>query len=127
MHNLSGLEAERLISRAISLEDNWRRELPRAYRMRMFPAWWDVLYIALAPGGHYMVASTCTRGGDHYALMLYAMDHPTMVADPLTRLKTSNKAYCLSVRYMSYLGEQGLMVSFLKRSCYYKGHWTTVG
>jgi hypothetical protein len=127
MDNLSGLEAERLISRAISLEDNWRREQPRAHRARTFPAWWDVLHIALAPGGHYMVASTCTRGGDHYALMLYSMDHPSLVAVPLTRLKTVNKAYCLSIRYMPYLGEQGIMISFIKRSCYYKGHWTTVG
>jgi hypothetical protein len=127
LKNISGLEAERIISRAISLSDNWRSSQPRLYRSRAFPAWWDVLYLALAPGGHYLLASTCVRGGDHYALMLYALDHKSGEMEPLTRLKTVHKAYSLSIKYMPFLGEPGVMISFLKRSHYYPGHWTTVG
>jgi hypothetical protein len=115
LSGLKGLEAERLVSQAVSLNDNWRQGKPRLYRSRAIRAWWDILHMAIVPGGHYMIASTCVRGNDHYAIMLYSMDGPKSAAEPLARLKTGNKPYCLSTKYATIGGVPGVTFAYLRR------------
>jgi hypothetical protein len=115
MTNLTGLEAEGIISRAISLEDNWRCEQPKPYRMCGLQTGRTILDMVLTPGGHYLLASTL-RAGRHM-LILYGMDHsPKSLAEPVAKLGLGpRRPESLCVKYMPYLGKQGIMISYLKR------------
>jgi hypothetical protein len=111
--NLTGLEAETVISRAISLEDNWHCEQPKSFSARSFTPLGHVENMVLAPGGHYLVTSECLDL--HRFIVLYTTDHPKAPAMPLARIATAHQAEKVYVKYMPFRGVQGIMVSFLQR------------
>jgi hypothetical protein len=113
--NLTALEAEKLICQTVSLGDNWRSARPKLYCARNIRTWWDVQHLALTAGGHYMVASLGARDNDNYSIMIYGMNRPNNLAEPLARMKSVNKPYCLSIKYLPIGGVQGVMISFLTR------------
>ena len=54
---VTDFEAEQLVTRAISLEDNWRLDCPQAKVRRVVDAHHRVLDMCLLPGGKFLVAS----------------------------------------------------------------------
>lgn len=114
---LSAFEAERLVVRACSLDDNWRRDEPALFRCRSIQSneQNDVLEIALVPGAHYMVASAAPYSKYFYRLTLYTLDNKAGGCIPIAEIRTGTKAYNLQARYMVHKGKQGIMITYTRR------------
>jgi hypothetical protein len=120
LNGLNGLEAERLLVRALSVDQNWRAPVPRTFRARSVEAWADVHHMCAVPGGQYFFTSECARGGGHWRIMLYYLDHCTGAAQPVGRLPTGEKAFNLQAKYMTVDGVAGIVLSYEVRCLKYK-------
>jgi len=47
---------ERMVTRAITLDDNWRSAVPKVYNSRLFDLSYNVHEVKVVKGGKYMVA-----------------------------------------------------------------------
>jgi hypothetical protein len=117
---LSALEAERLLVRGISADDNFRRTQPRLHRAAACAAQRDVHELFLVPGGQYMLAGTSVSGGEHWALTLFVLDHKWGAAVPLASIPTQEKAYNIRAVFAQHQSEndgrmEGLIVSYQRR------------
>jgi hypothetical protein len=112
---LSALAVERMVVRALCTDDNFLRAQPRLHRTRVAPAQRDVQELFLVPGGQYMLASHCARGGEHWALSLYVTDHKWGPAVPIATIYTEQKAYHIRAVYAQHNGEEGLLISYQRR------------
>ncbi|KAF5385016.1 hypothetical protein D9615_001024 [Tricholomella constricta] len=106
-------EVEQLVSRAISLEDNWRNPRTEAKSSMLFSTHYNILDMKLLPGGKYLIASV--KDEYRYFLMVYCLDHPKG-PKALARLPTQMKAYHLQAKYIKYKGEQVIMIAYVRRS-----------
>ncbi|OBZ77473.1 hypothetical protein A0H81_02707 [Grifola frondosa] len=111
---LSGLEAERLLIRAMSLEKNWRRIRPKPLSTWSFNAHHNVLAMTLLPGGHHLVASVADKKRYHYSLMVFIMDDHGS-AKPVAKTCTITKAYSLQAKYVTIRGQRGIAISYIRR------------
>ena len=111
---LSSLEAERLVTRALSAEANWRSTVPKAFKSWRFRVYADVLSMKIVPGGKYVVVSV-REGTSRYSLMLLMMEHRVKMAYPVAKIATASKAYKIEAKYMRYQTEMGLMISYVRR------------
>ncbi|OBZ79396.1 hypothetical protein A0H81_00015 [Grifola frondosa] len=71
---LTGLEAERLLTRALSVQKNWMQQEPKPFSIWSFNAHHVVLAMTLLPGGHHLVASVADRQRCHHSLVVFVMD-----------------------------------------------------
>ncbi|KAG6901360.1 hypothetical protein C0995_012973 [Termitomyces sp. Mi166 len=108
----SDYEYEQLVSRAISLEDNWRKKKPIVYSTMSFDACLEVLDMKLLPGGKYLIASI--RDDYRFFIALYHLDHPSG-PHILARCQISTKAYQLQAKYMTYKRKPVIMIAYLCR------------
>lgn len=111
---LSSLEAERLVTRALSAEANWRSTIPKAYKAWMFCVDAEVMSMKIVPGGKYVLASIRVAP-NRYALMLLMMEHRVKTAYPVAKMAIASKAYKLEAKYMRYETEMGIMISYVRR------------
>lgn len=109
------LEAEKLVIRGISLDDNWKEYDTKSYAVRSFKAHDEIIEMKLLPGGKYLVASAKGLGMDDYSLMVFLLDHPSGLTVPLARLDTVTKAFDLQAKYMSYKGVQGIIIAYARK------------
>ncbi|TCD60380.1 hypothetical protein EIP91_010252 [Steccherinum ochraceum] len=101
MEKLTGLEAERLVTRAISLDKIWREEEPTHVDHWRVNTQYFINSMVLLPGGRYLVASAKDNTHDGYLIVVYVLDHHYR-AVPLAVLPTKKvKAYQLVARYVS--------------------------
>ncbi|KNZ81676.1 hypothetical protein J132_11030 [Termitomyces sp. J132] len=89
----SDYEFEQLVSRAVSIEDNWRKRQPTVVSTKFLDANLEVLDMKLLPGGKYLVASI----RDNY------------------RCQIPTKAYQLQAKYMTYKDKPVIMIAHLCR------------
>ncbi|KAG6883953.1 hypothetical protein C0993_002530 [Termitomyces sp. T159_Od127] len=108
----SDYEFEQLVSRAISLEDNWRKDRPTVASTMSFDASLEVLDMKLLPGGKYLIASV--RDDYRFFIALYHLDHPRG-PHILARCQTPTKAYKLQAQYMRYEGKPVIMIAYVCR------------
>lgn len=108
-------EAEQLVSRAISLEDNWRQDEPRVKVRRTMDAHHRVLDMSLLPGGKFLIASVRDLASHRYYITLFSLDHPKGNR-AVARVPTISKAYDLQAKYMKYNGTHGIMVAYTRRT-----------
>ncbi|KAJ6575495.1 hypothetical protein B0H19DRAFT_1128980 [Mycena capillaripes] len=108
-------EAEQLVSRAISLEDNWRRDEPRVHNRQVMDAHHRVLDMRLLPGGKFLIASVRDLSSHRYYITLFSLDHPKGNR-AVARVPTISKAYDLQAKYMKYKGAHGIMVAYTRRT-----------
>lgn len=108
----SEYEFEHLVSRAISLEDNWRKRNPPVTSAISFDASLQVLDMKLLPGGKYLVASI--RDRYRFFIALYHLDHP---CGPhiLARCQTPTKADQLQAKYLKYQEKPVIMIAYVCR------------
>ncbi|KAA1474518.1 hypothetical protein DENSPDRAFT_804243 [Dentipellis sp. KUC8613] len=120
--SLSGFETERLIVRGLNLEANWRGRKPTMESSEPNPmnAHHDVLSMKMVPGGHHMIASVRDFEENRYALVLFMMDHRVYNGYPIAKEVTQSKAYHIQAKYMTYGGEMGIMVAYVRREPAYK-------
>ncbi|KAG5636304.1 hypothetical protein H0H81_008475 [Sphagnurus paluster] len=107
-------EFEQLVSRAISLEDNWRKKhtVPRSHAS-VFTNASSVLDMVILPGGKYLVASIHTE--DRYWIVIYCLDHP-LGPRAICRAPTRTKAFKLQAKYMKHEGKQVIMMTYVRRT-----------
>ncbi|KLO20143.1 hypothetical protein SCHPADRAFT_934748 [Schizopora paradoxa] len=112
---ITPLELERLVTRAISLDNNWRGSDPKIYRELHCSAFDNVLDMVLLPGGHYLVTSVQDRL-NKFSIVIWAMDHPaTGRPCPIIFRQTMVRAYHLQAKYMTVDGRKSLCVAFLRK------------
>jgi hypothetical protein len=111
---LSGLEAERLVIRALAAEANWRSTIPQPYKDWMFCVFADVMSMKIVPGGKYVVASI-REVANRYALVLLMMEHRVKTAYPVAKIFIRSKAYKLDAKYMRYETKMGIIISYVCR------------
>ena len=110
---LSSLEAERLVTRALSAEANWRSTIPKAYRSWRFCVYADVLSMKIVPGGKYIVVSV-REGTSWYSLMLLMIEHCVKTAYPIAKMDTASKAYKIEAKHMRNQTEMGIMITYVR-------------
>ncbi|KAI0375985.1 hypothetical protein BV20DRAFT_960081 [Pilatotrama ljubarskyi] len=116
---MTGLEAERLLCRAYSLDLNWRRSRPRCLHQWAFDAYHRVLEIALLPGGRYLVASVSDFTGQRYSLVVYALDSFSR-SRPIAKTDTGTKAYGLRAKYVTIKGQKSVAIAYIRREYHHK-------
>ncbi|KAG5731284.1 hypothetical protein E4T56_gene6520 [Termitomyces sp. T112] len=108
----SDYEFEQLVSRAVSIEDNWRKRQPTVVSTKFLDANLEVLDMKLLPGGKYLVASI--RDNYRFFIALYHLDHPSG-PHILARCQIPTKAYQLQAKYMTYKDKPVIMIVHLCR------------
>ncbi|KAJ6520192.1 hypothetical protein C8R45DRAFT_52401 [Mycena sanguinolenta] len=111
---VTDFEAEQLVSRAISLEDNWRRDDPRVKNRQVLEVHHRVAEMRLLPGGKFLVASLRDSSSHRYYITLFCLDHPKGNR-AVARVPTLSKAYDLQAKYMKYNGAHGIMIAYTRR------------
>ncbi|KAJ7922792.1 hypothetical protein B0H13DRAFT_2317025 [Mycena leptocephala] len=91
---VTDFEAEQLVSRGISLDDNWRRDEPRVKTRQVIDAHHRVLDMKLLPGGKFLLASVRDLSSHRYYITLFSLDHPKGNR-AVARVPTISKAYDL--------------------------------
>ncbi|KAK7063912.1 hypothetical protein R3P38DRAFT_17160 [Favolaschia claudopus] len=112
---VTDFEAEQLVSRAISLEDNWRRDEPRVMARQVVESHHRVLDMQLLPGGKFLIASVRDLSSHRYYITLFSLDHPKGNR-AIARVPTLSKAYDLQAKYMKYNGANGIMIAYTRRA-----------
>lgn len=107
-------EIEQIVSRTISLDDNWRDSKPKVITRLLFETHYEVLDMAILPGGKYLCASIKDRGSYRYYIALYILDHPSG-PHAIARVPTHTKAFRLQAKYLKINGEYGVAVSCIRR------------
>lgn len=112
-------EVEQLVTRAISLEDNWRKQEPDITSSQIMLAHYKVLELKLLPGGKYLVASVKDSCSYRFFIVVFCLDHPQGY-QALARAPTKSRAYNLQAKYMTYDSgsgpEQGIMIAYVRRT-----------
>lgn len=112
---MNGLEAERLLLRATSIERAWRSyDNPCSSDWR-FDAYHTVLSMVILPGGRYLVASVAGRGNDKYCIVVYMLDHIKYGAIILAKTPTTTKAFHLTARYMTVANQRSIVIAYVRR------------
>ena len=122
--NLTGLEAERLLTRPRSLAKCWDRPSQVALRRWNIDAHRTVLEMALLPGGQYMIASVTDRSRTRWSIEVYTSDFGYSTGFPIARVETHTKAFNLRAKYMAVNGEQGIAIAYVRRD-YRRDKYTT--
>jgi hypothetical protein len=107
-------EAEQIVMRTISLDDNWRNSNPKVINRMLFETYFEILDMSLLPGGKYLVASMKDKCGFHHYVTLYIMDHPSG-PKAIARYKTEARAFHLQTKYMKINGEFVIVTTCVQR------------
>ena len=120
LRNLTSFEAERLLTRAVSLERNWNWCNPEVLDSWKFDAFHRVKEMILLPGSQYMVASVSETSGQDWSLVVFVMDGRYNVV-PLAKTPTGTRAYNLQAKYMSMDGVVGITIAYVRRAWRHRG------
>jgi hypothetical protein len=115
---LTGFEAERLVTRAISFHNNWRSAAPKVYDIEHFVLHHNILSMVVLPGGKHLVASVADYTYTLYSLMVFVVDHRHGGLFPLAKTSTETKAINLRAKYMTVRGVSGLVIVYVRREFY---------
>ncbi|KAI0340012.1 hypothetical protein BDW22DRAFT_1335076 [Trametopsis cervina] len=126
LENLTGLEAERLLTRAHSLDKIWRWSPPESgegdlYERWEFDAQRHVAHMVLLPGSQYLVASVSDATRQDWALIIYVLDSRYNVI-PIAKTDTRTKAYNLQAKYLTVNGVHGITISYVRRDWRRRAH-----
>ncbi|KAF4573448.1 hypothetical protein EYR36_007963 [Pleurotus pulmonarius] len=107
-------EIEQMVIRAISLDDNWRNHHTVARKHKVIPTDRFIVEMKLLPGGKYLVASETDEEGYRYSIAVWLLDdaHGPRV---LARANMEVKVFNLQAKYTKYQGQNGIMVSAVRR------------
>lgn len=112
---LTSFEAERLVTRAITLDMNWASQRPWTLFRSSFLAHRLIQSMVVLPGGKYMVASVCNWAKNLYSLCVYALDHRVWGIVPLAETPVKQKAYNLRAKYMTIDGKPSIVIAYVRR------------
>ena len=113
--NLTGLEAERLFIRSLSLSKNFASRNPTPYWARAVEAFHRVQSMVILPGGVHLVASVREETSNSFALMIFVLDYRNGGALPLAKTNTPMQAYNLQAKYMKLHDQNGIVIAYTIR------------
>lgn len=109
-------EAEQLVTRAITMDDNWKKDCPSVYNIRSIPAFHKILEMKILHGAKYLVASLQDAASDRFYIIIFSLEGPMANGKhAIVRAPVSSRAYHVQTKYMQYKGRQGIMTLFLQR------------
>ena len=107
-------EAEQMITRAVTLEDNWRSDKPQSKSWEVAVASQKVLELALVPGGKFLIAAV--KRGKSYFLSIYCLEHPGLDRGLLiAEIETKTRVYGIQAKYMKVGGVEGIVLLYVRR------------
>jgi hypothetical protein len=109
---LTGLEAERLFIRSLSLSKNFSSRNPTPYWARVVEAFHHVQSMAILPGGSHLVASVREETCSSFGLIVFVLDYRNGGALPLAKIDTPTQAYNLQAKYMKLHGKNGIVIGY---------------
>ena len=109
---LTGLEAERLFIRSLSLSKNFSSRNPTPYWARAVEAFHRVQSMVILPGGCHLVASVREETCNSFGLIVFVLDYRNGGALPLAKIDTPTQAYNLQAKYMKLHGENGIVIGY---------------
>ncbi|KAI0077438.1 hypothetical protein K474DRAFT_1771767 [Panus rudis PR-1116 ss-1] len=119
LENLSNLETERLITRALSLEKTWLSK--RLSEGANIPRWEfdthrlvDTMFPL--PGGHYLIASTRNPLHTKYNVTVFSLDNRYGGAVALVDLEIPTKAIQFYAKYGTHHGKRGIYIAYICRN-----------
>jgi hypothetical protein len=113
--NLTGLEAERLFIRSLSLAKNFSSRSPTPYWARAVEAFHHIQSMVILPGGLHLVASVREETRNSFAIMIFVLDHRNGGALPLAKTDTPSQAYNLQAKYMKLHDQNGIVIAYTVR------------
>ncbi|CCL99060.1 uncharacterized protein FIBRA_01071 [Fibroporia radiculosa] len=118
--HLTGLDLERLLLRAISVERRWSDPSFNEIQPWTFNAHHRICSMVALPGGPYLIASVCDHGSNHYSLVVFVTDYSRGGVIPLAKTRTKTKAYHLQARYLTVNGKRSIVIAYVRKE--YKNH-----
>ncbi|KAF8879229.1 hypothetical protein CPB85DRAFT_1234537 [Mucidula mucida] len=121
-------ECERMVARAIALEDNWHSTIPRAYNVNSFQYSFEILETKILPGGKYIVASAQyfpdieppleSDPRPKYAIIILELSgFPDLPRSKMVYcIDLAKRAYRIQARFMHYQSQEGIVISYVTRS-----------
>ncbi len=121
-------ECERMVARAIALEDNWHSTIPRAYNVNSFQYSFEILETKILPGGKYIVASVQyfpdleppleSDPRPKYAIIILELSgFPDLPRSKMVYcVDLAKRAYRIQARFMHYQSQEGIVISYVTRS-----------
>ena len=110
--NLTGLEAERLFIRSLSLAKNFSSKGPTPYWGRAVEAFHHVQSMTILPGGTHLVASVREETRNSFAIMIFVLDYRNGGALPLAKTDIPAQAYNLQSKYMKLHDQNGIVIAY---------------
>ena len=110
--NLTGLEAERLFIRSLSLAKNFSSKSPTPYWGGAVEAFHRVQSMTILPGGAHLVASVREETRNSFAIMIFVLDYRNGGALPLAKTDTPTQAYNLQAKYMKLHDQNGIVIAY---------------
>ncbi|KAF9006344.1 hypothetical protein BDZ89DRAFT_1079670, partial [Hymenopellis radicata] len=112
-------EAEELVTRAITVDDRFRDANTMLHTSFKLAIPEIALELKLLLGGKYLVASVARRRNTGRTYALAIMNVEAHESEPKTTAALSedleSRAYCLDAKFMRYHGEDGIMISHVRR------------
>ncbi|KAI1792020.1 hypothetical protein LXA43DRAFT_944758 [Ganoderma leucocontextum] len=113
--NIPRIEAERLLTRSVSLPTQWDHDQPKCMCRWEIDAQRKVLEMALLPGGQYLVASVKDRNPTRHSIEVFASDFQYSMGFPFARFTTPTKAFHLRAKYLTIHGQPGIAIAYIRR------------
>ncbi|KAF5356544.1 hypothetical protein D9758_008215 [Tetrapyrgos nigripes] len=112
----TSFEVEQLVTRAIWTDDTWRKYKPKLRHQEVIFACYQVLEMILLPGGKFLIASLTDYRRTRFYIQVFSLDHPSHSGQyGLAKKAVATKAFNLRAKFMSYNGNQGIMIMFSMR------------
>lgn len=109
-------EPELLVTRALTLQDNWKRKRPaRVYKKQVISTSMRVSEMLILPGGKYLLASTSDPEGFRPSITVYSLEYNLNGTHAVAAISTKYQAYQLRARFLIYNGRPGIMIAYLER------------
>ncbi|OSX66821.1 hypothetical protein POSPLADRAFT_1042132 [Postia placenta MAD-698-R-SB12] len=120
--NMSGVEIERLLLRAISLARDWNSTEQMPANVYDFNAHHQIHSMFILPGGRYLIASTSDKAESTWSIVIYMMDHRVNEVVALAKPLVKTKAIHINARYMTIGGVWSIVIAYVRREFLHHRH-----
>ncbi|OSX66779.1 hypothetical protein POSPLADRAFT_1068226 [Postia placenta MAD-698-R-SB12] len=113
--HMSGIEVERLLLRATSLDRVWNSTEQMPANVYDFNAHHQIHSMFILPGGRYLIASTSDKAESRWSIVIYMMDHRVNEVVALAKTFVNTKAIHINARYMTIGGVRSIVIAYVRR------------
>ncbi|KAF7975190.1 hypothetical protein HWV62_10248 [Athelia sp. TMB] len=117
MEYLTGVQAQKMVIRSISFNNNWRSAAPKVFSTQSSDLQQSVQSMVALPGGEHVIAVVADKDHTSYALELLIVD-PRGSIIPLAKMPTESKPYNVRAKYLTFNGVTSIAVAYVRREFY---------